>query len=264
MSKFWRDALAGLRLLAAAIVVLLGGALVIALAPLRRDRVYPAMWALRRTLAVLLALFRVTVRCNAPERLRTHRGVVICNHQSIIDAWVLLSVAPLRFLAYDHMLRLPLIGQIARAIDTIQLSRDDAHSRVAARRQMAKQLRANAWPALVIFPEGTTNSGDERLLPFHRGAFDLAAGEGLPLLPCTLRFVPFAPFEWWRAESTMWDALWQLARHPGRKQATLTVHAPVILALKADTRAVADEIHLQMTAALSAQPPRIQEKQDAI
>lgn len=54
MGKFWGDALAGLRLLAAALVVLLGGALVIALAPLRRDRVYPAMWA--QMMATLTAL----------------------------------------------------------------------------------------------------------------------------------------------------------------------------------------------------------------
>ena len=254
MRKILGDVLAGLRLLAAAVVVLLGGGLVIALAPLRRRSVHPAMWTLRRTLAVLLALFRVTVRCSAPEELRTHRGVVICNHQSIVDSWVLLSVAPLRFLAYDHMLRLPLVGQIARAIDTVQVSRDDARSRVAARRQMAKRLRKTPWPALVIFPEGTTNSGDERLLPFKRGAFDLAAAEGLPLLPCTLRLTPFAPFAWWHAEATTWDALWQLARHSGGKRAILTVHAPVILGPNADTRAVSDEIRVQMSAALSVEP----------
>ena len=256
MGKLWGDALAVLRLLVAAIVVLLGGGLVIALAPLRRGNMHPAMWMLRGTLSLLLTLFRVSVRCSAPEALRAHRGVIICNHQSIVDAWVLLNVAPLRFLAYDHMLRLPLIGRIARAIDTIQVSRNDAHSRVAARRQMARQLRANPWPALVVFPEGTTNTGDDRLLPFRRGAFDLAASEGLPLLPCTLRFVPFAPFEWWRAEATTWDALWQLARHPDYKQAILTVHAPVILALDADTRAVADEIRGQMMAALSVEPSK--------
>ncbi|MEZ4664481.1 MAG: 1-acyl-sn-glycerol-3-phosphate acyltransferase [Caldilineaceae bacterium] len=104
--------------------------------------------------------------CDDVAQMRRLHGLIFCNHLSYLDIMVLLSVAPVRFLSARGVQRIPFVGWIATAIDTVFVNRGDQASRAAVRTTLADQLRAQAYPPLVLFP-GQVGPGDQ-VLPFRR------------------------------------------------------------------------------------------------
>jgi len=91
---------------------------------------------------------------------------------------------PIRFLAKKELFRIPILAQGMRAIGIVEV---DRQARIAIHEQLnaqAKELIA-AGRSVIIYPEGTrTRTGE--LGPFKKGAFTIALGLGLPLLPVAI------------------------------------------------------------------------------
>src|SRR4029453_633474 len=84
------------------------------------------------------------------------------------------------FLAKEPLFRMPIIGAIVRAMDSIPVYRrmdqaDTAQNAVTF--EAARSLLARGG-SLALFPEGTSHS-DSRLKPFRTGAARIALGAGL-------------------------------------------------------------------------------------
>ncbi|WP_093142188.1 lysophospholipid acyltransferase family protein [Pseudoxanthomonas sp. GM95] len=96
------------------------------------------------------------------------------NHVSHYDIVLLGGVLQARFIAKDDMTRWPGMGFVGELAQTVYISRRqrDAAAVAAA---LAAQLRADH--DLVLFPEGTTSSG-ERVAPFKSSLFALFLGQG--------------------------------------------------------------------------------------
>jgi 1-acyl-sn-glycerol-3-phosphate acyltransferase len=154
----------------------------------RRDptRRVPGRWMRRfgRLTSFLTPVWRFSVDGQVPEDI-SHRGyVVIANHESTADPF-LLSWLPwdMRWVAKEEIFRLPLIGLLMRLGGDIPLRRG-ARDSVETMMQECRRTLDGGLP-IMMFPEGT-RSPDGELLPFKDGAFSLAVETQTPILPVAL------------------------------------------------------------------------------
>jgi 1-acyl-sn-glycerol-3-phosphate acyltransferase len=132
----------------------------------------------------LTPLWKFEVRGTPPPDIATRAYVVVSNHESNADPF-LLSWLPwdMRWVAKQELFRVPFAGWAIALAGDIPLRRGKAESV----REMFTECRRtlDAGLSVMMFPEGT-RSRDGHLLPFKDGAFDLAIQAGVPILPLAL------------------------------------------------------------------------------
>ena len=111
--------------------------------------------------------------------------VVVVNHQSMMDIFVLLAGLKLnfKFLSKKEVFSIPLIGWHMKHTGYIRLDRGSAESARAAMASAREWLKKGE--SIVFFPEGT-RSDDGQMLPFKAGAFRLAQELEVPVLPVVI------------------------------------------------------------------------------
>jgi 1-acyl-sn-glycerol-3-phosphate acyltransferase len=154
----------------------------------RRDEVpRHAGRALRRMARVaksLTPLWQFEVRGRAPADIDRSAYVVVSNHESNADPF-LLSWLPwdMRWVAKEELFHLPFAGWALALAGDIPIRRGDSES---VRSMLAECRRTlDAGLSVMMFPEGT-RSRDATLLPFKDGAFELAIQAQVPVLPLAL------------------------------------------------------------------------------
>lgn len=134
-----------------------------------------------RTTASLNPLWRFRVEGEGPARIATESFVVVANHQSTADPFLLSSLPwDMRWISKEELFRLPLIGWLMRLGGDIALRRGERASVEAMFRECHVTLKSGV--SVMIFPEGT-RSADGALGAFKDGAFQLAIEAQRPLLP---------------------------------------------------------------------------------
>lgn len=119
--------------------------------------------------------------------------LIIANHRCAADIPILLSLFGGRLLSRADLGTWPVIGTLAREVETLFVDRDDQRSGATAIRQIRAALRAGG--TVIVFPEGTTFQGDE-VQPFHAGAFAAAKGLSVQVIPVGIAYPPAV--EWWQ------------------------------------------------------------------
>lgn len=114
------------------------------------------------------------------------RGMVVCNHISWLDIFVINALIPAAFVSKDDVKRWPLIGWLCAHTETIFLARGSRAAAQRTRGTMIDYLQSDVHVA--VFPEGTTTGGD-RVLPFHAALFQSAIDAETPVIPLALRYV---------------------------------------------------------------------------
>jgi 1-acyl-sn-glycerol-3-phosphate acyltransferase len=146
----------------------------------------PGRWMRRlgRTAVNLSPVWKFHVEGEAPRDIHTRPYVVVSNHESTADPF-LLSFLPwdMRWVAKEELFKLPVIGHTFRFSGDIPLRRGQGDSI----REMMAHCKASlaAGIPIMMFPEGTRSKTGE-LLPFKDGAFRLAIEAGVPVLPLAL------------------------------------------------------------------------------
>lgn len=112
--------------------------------------------------------------------------VIVANHMSNLDIMVsfLAIPVPIRFLAKRELFKIPVFASAMRSVGIVSVDRRSSapmHSQINTH---AKELVATGR-SLIIYPEGT-RSREGELGPFKKGAFTIAVGAGLPVLPVTI------------------------------------------------------------------------------
>lgn len=112
--------------------------------------------------------------------------VLVANHQSMMDIPVLFMAVPtgLRFMLKSELAKVPFLGWYTRAMGMVFVDRDrpgSAHGQLAHAAQLVGQ-----GACLVAFPEGT-RSRDARVGQFKTGAFRVAIGAGVDVVPVAIR-----------------------------------------------------------------------------
>ncbi len=136
---------------------------------------------------VLLALGGVRLEASGLAQLPpTGAAVLVANHESYLDAVVLLAMLPanVRFVAKRELLDTPLIGTIIRRAGHLPVERADLSRSVADADRASFLLRRGR--ALCFFPEGTFRRAPG-LMPFRLGAFKAAVETGSVVIPLAIR-----------------------------------------------------------------------------
>ncbi len=144
-------------------------------------------WALGRAATWLLAQLTGTpLTVRGLEHLPNGPCVLVANHSSYLDAYVLMAAIPRRFhyVAKRELLDNRWLGKPLERIGTLFVERFDVQRGVDEARKVAEA--AHAGQSLGFFPEGTFTRMPG-LLPFRMGAFLAAAQAGAPVAPVTLR-----------------------------------------------------------------------------
>lgn len=146
----------------------------------------PGRWMRRlgRTASRLTPLWKFTIEGEAPPGIDRRGYVVVANHESQADPF-LLSWLPwdMRWVAKEELFRPPVTGWAMRFGGDIPLRRGERESVGEMMRECERALAGGI--SVMMFPEGT-RSRDGALLPFKDGAFQLAIRAGVPVLPVAL------------------------------------------------------------------------------
>ncbi|MDP2245790.1 1-acylglycerol-3-phosphate O-acyltransferase [Pseudomonas sp.] len=154
----------------------------------------PALW-----------LLRLQLKTDVQPLLEHQRScVIIANHQSNYDLYVLGRVVPKRTvsLGKKSLKWVPFFGQLYWLSGNVLLDRGNA---IRAKQAMLtttdtlKHKDTSIW----VFAEGTRNLG-KGLLPFKKGAFQMAIAAGVPIIPvCVSTYVNHIKLNRWNSGEIM-------------------------------------------------------------
>jgi 1-acyl-sn-glycerol-3-phosphate acyltransferase len=132
----------------------------------------------------LLDIFNV--RIHAGDDLHSLRnGLIVTNHISWLDVFVLNAVVPMRFVAKSEVRRWPVIGWLCARAQTLFIERGSARSAARINVQLVDLLQRGE--CLAIFPEGTTTDG-KQVAHFHSSLLQPAIDAGSLVHPIAIRY----------------------------------------------------------------------------
>lgn len=120
---------------------------------------------IRRWSSRLLRIMRVETRFHGiPDGEFPANLVIVANHISWLDIFVLNALQPSRFVAKAELRRWPFVGWLSAQVGTLFVERERRSHTHSVNREAAAALARG--DVIVIFPEGTTTDGTT-LLPFR-------------------------------------------------------------------------------------------------
>lgn len=181
----------------------------------------------RRWSRKLLSILAVSVRGrNAPESL-PERCVLVLNHISWLDIFVINATSPATFIAKSEIRDWPFVGWLCTLVGTLYIERGRPSAVRKATRAIVAELERGVLIAL--FPEGTTTFG-RSLEPFHAALFQPALDAAATLQPIALRYLDAAgaPTDaaGYVGETTFMESVWTILS-TRRIVCELTLLAPI-------------------------------------
>ncbi|RMG85913.1 MAG: 1-acyl-sn-glycerol-3-phosphate acyltransferase [Bacteroidetes bacterium] len=154
-----------------------------------------ALWARQYFIRFLLVILGVEIdRRGTPP---AGAFLWVSNHRSWLDPLIVLRDVRAMPVAKAEVSHWPLIGYGARLTGILYVKREEKKSRAAIVAAIGEWLGKGV--SILIYPEGTTHSGFETL-PFRRGAFRVAAAQGVGVVPIALEYTD--PHDAWLGDET--------------------------------------------------------------
>ena len=148
---------------------------------LQRRREHIRRWSL-----AMLRILRVEAHFHGvPAGGLPGNLLIVANHISWLDIFVLNALQPARFIAKAELRRWPVVGWLSTSVGTLYVER--------ARRRHARSVNREATTALsrgdviAIFPEGTTTDGTT-MLPFKGSLLQPIVDAGGHVQPIAIRY----------------------------------------------------------------------------
>jgi 1-acyl-sn-glycerol-3-phosphate acyltransferase len=143
----------------------------------------------RRWSRTLLSILSVSVReKNAPEELPACCMMVL-NHISWLDVFVVDARFPATFMAKSEVRSWPVVGWLCTLVGTLYIERGKRSEALRARQTIAAELSRGTL--IAVCPEGVTTFG-RSLERFHSALFQPALDAGATLQPVALRYLDAA------------------------------------------------------------------------
>jgi len=140
----------------------------------------------RRWSQKLLKILSVSVRERNAPRTLPDRCVLVVNHISWVDIFVINARSPATFIAKSEIRDWPFVGWLCTLVGTLYIERGKPSAAKKATAAIVAELRRGAL--IAVFPEGTTTFG-KSLEPFHAALFQPALDAEATLQPIALRYV---------------------------------------------------------------------------
>lgn len=142
-------------------------------------------------------------------------GLMVANHVSWLDVFVISSLAPATFVCKSEVRRWPLIGELCAKTGTVFLERGSKFAAQRTHQALAELLRQGEKVA--IFPEGTTGDG-RALLPFRAALMQSAIDAEASVQPLAIRYLDArgdqAAAANYCGETSFWQSLCSIAAVP--------------------------------------------------
>jgi 1-acyl-sn-glycerol-3-phosphate acyltransferase len=148
-------------------------------APQRR-RALIKRWSVR-----LLRILAVRLEVTGDPGVRGGNVLLVANHISWLDIFVLDAVHPVRFVGKSELTRWPVIAQMIRGAGTIFIERERRHDTRRVNHEMARLLAHG--DVVAIFPEGMTSDGTS-VLPFKSSLLQPIVEAGGHVQPVAIRY----------------------------------------------------------------------------
>jgi 1-acyl-sn-glycerol-3-phosphate acyltransferase len=139
---------------------------------------------MHRLARAVLFLLMIPISVRLPDQWPRH-AVLATNHSSYFDGLVLSAALPeeLVFVAKRELAPQLVAGPFLRALGTLFIERNDPAASVEGERAVFQAVHSGQ--RVIMFPEGTFERAPG-LLPFHMGAFTIAARASLPIIPVAI------------------------------------------------------------------------------
>jgi len=137
-------------------------------------------WSMRLLRILSVELEHSGLQADFPARV-----LIVANHISWLDIFVLNALQPSRFIAKSDVKRWPLVGLLVGSVGTLFVDR--TRRRDAARINAQIEHALAAGDVIALFPEGTTTAGRE-LLPFHGSLMQPVIEARGHVLPAAIRY----------------------------------------------------------------------------
>lgn len=118
---------------------------------------------------------------------KTGPFLLVGNHLSAFDPIIALHVLrdrKLSFISKEENFHVPFFGRIMRKCCFLPIDRQDPREAIHTVNQAADLLRRHEV-SMGVYPEGTRNTTNEPLLPFHNGVIRIARKADVPILVVT-------------------------------------------------------------------------------
>jgi len=115
----------------------------------------------------------------------TAGSLLLINHISWVDVFVIAAVTPARFVAKAEVARWPVLGRFAACVGTVYVERGRRHAIAHVNDTVCGRLLSGQ--SVGVFPEGTSTDGS-RLLRFHANMVQAALQAAAPVIPLGLQY----------------------------------------------------------------------------
>lgn len=176
----------------------------------------------------------------APGASPPRGAMLVSNHISWLDIYVIHCWQPVRFVAKSEIRSWPVIGWLCDKTGTIFIERASKRDAHRVLHHIADVMRQG--DLVCVFPEGTTTDGS-KVLPFHANLMQAPVAAGLPVQPVSLSYLDAATGQPTLAPAyiddiTLMECLNAILKSPPIK-VRLTV-GPQLLAKEASRRELAE------------------------
>lgn len=133
-------------------------------------------------LFVFILNYKVEVRGTFPK---DRNYLFVSNHRSSLDPFVCLSYFEANPVSRADVRNYPFMGKGAELSGIIFVNKESRSSRSASKEAIHKAL--SEGKSIMIYPEGKT-SAEPLTATFQKGAFDVAAELGIPIIPFAIEY----------------------------------------------------------------------------
>lgn len=141
---------------------------------------------IQRWSASLLRICRVQLQVGSGAAISPSRALVVANHISWLDIFVMNAAQPNQFVAKAEIRQWPLIGWLCAQTGTVFIARGKL--REVRRIYTGLVERLELGHRVAFFPEGST-AGQGSLQAFHSNLFEAAVEAQADVLPCAIRYM---------------------------------------------------------------------------
>lgn len=212
--------------------------------------IYPALSGKRQLRVLktwsrqLLAILGILVHSEGmPEKQARPGCMLIANHVSWLDIFVLNSICPARFIAKSEVRDWPLIGWLCQRCGTLFIERTRRQDATSINRQISALLEQGICVGL--FPEGTTTDGTQ-VGKFHASLIQPAVATGASLWPVALRYQDrtgkLSTAAAFTGDTTLADSIWCILR--SRQISAVAGFTPALVPGDANRRVLAHTAQL--------------------
>lgn len=146
----------------------------------------------KRAVRSLIKFWAICIFLLMGKKLRVRGGrnmvkgkkyIVLANHSSLFDITAILAFYPgVSWFGREHLLRVPVFGQILKMIDYIPMKEADIHN---TKKMLGQLVEKSEGKSIAMFPEGTRTL-DGQMNRFKRGFIHVLRSTDLDVLPITL------------------------------------------------------------------------------